>query len=183
MSIRMWRISLCFLLSVIESENTILEKIEFDVHMNVGVLYDYSLYHTYRSMAGILGTFVGILLIANFARFKNPLYLIFGIVCILYLPVALYMSCRKQMLSVEAYKQPLHYKLTDEGIEVSQGDIVQGHGWDAVIKAVSTGKSIMLYTGKNVATIFPRADLGDDTADVIKYICAHVEPKKVKIRF
>lgn len=158
-------------------------EIEFDVKMDKDILYDYSLYHTYRGTAGIIGTAVGLLLILNFARYHNVLYLIFGVVTVLYLPVALYFNCAKQAAMVEAYKKPLHYKLSESGIEVSQGDIVQGHEWSAVIKAVSTGKSIILYTGKNVATIFPRKDLGGDVTEVIKIICANVEPKKVKIRF
>lgn len=160
-----------------------METIEFDVNMNTSVLYDYSLYHTYRSMPGLLGTLVGILLIMDYSRTHSLTCLLFGIIVILYLPINIYMNCRRQMLVVEAYKKPLHYKLTDSGIEVSQDDIVQGHEWEAVIKAVSTGKSIILYTGKNVATIFPREALDGMTTEVIKFICAHVEPKKVKIRF
>lgn len=157
--------------------------LEFDVHMNTKVLYDYSLYHTYHSPTGLLGTIMGALLLMNFVNTKAPLYLIFGIVTIFYLPVALYMNARKQMASVEAFKMPLHYRLTEDGIEVSQGDTVQSHEWDAVIKAVSTGRSIILYTGKAVATLFPRADLGEDTVPALRMIAAHIDPKKNRIRF
>lgn len=156
---------------------------EFDVKMDASVLYDYYLYHTYRSMAGLIGTIVGILLVANFATSKNALYLIFGVIVIFYLPVTLYTSSKKQMLTVEAYKSPIHYKFDDEGMHVSQGETEQSRGWSDFKKAVSTTKSLILYTDKNVATIIPRAALGEDVTEMIKYICAHMDPKNVKIRF
>lgn len=159
------------------------KEIELDVKLNKNILYDYSLYHTYRSFSGMLGTFIGILLIINFVRNQNPLYLIFGIVVILYLPVNLYMACSRQMLMVEAYKSPIHYRLHEEGIEFSQGEVVQGYEWSKVIKAVGTSKSIFLYTGRNVATILPRESMGDDMLDILAYIHSHMEPAKVKIRF
>lgn len=156
---------------------------EFDVHMNTGVLYDYSLYHTYRSITGLLGTLVGFLLIMNYLSNNNILYLIAGIVVVFYLPVALYMSAKKQVMSNETYKQPLHYRICDEGMEVSQGDIVQMQSWDRVMKAVSTQKSIILYTSRSVATIFPREDVAENMDVLLKQIAEHVEPKRVKIRF
>lgn len=156
---------------------------EFDVQMDASVLYDYYLYHTYRSLAGLVGTIVGILLIANFAVSHNALYLVFGVIVIFYLPVTLYTSSKKQMLAVEAYKKPLHYKFDDEGMHVSQGGTAQSRAWSDFKKAVSTTKSLILYTDKNVATIIPRSALGTDVPEMIKYICAHMDPKNVKIRF
>lgn len=158
-------------------------ELEFDVHMSTSVLYDYSLYHTYRGLSGILGTAVGVLLIANFVNSHQIIYLIFGLITVGYLPIALYMNAKRQMLAVPAFKEPLHYRFTEEGIEVSQGEVTQSQEWSAVLKAVSTKKSVILYTGKAVASIFPREDMGSQTEAVIKMICAHVEPKRVKIRF
>lgn len=158
-------------------------ELEFDVHMSVANLYDYSLYHTYRGFTGILGTAAGVLLIANFFNSHQLLYLIFGLITVFYLPAALYFNAKKQMMVVAAFKEPLHYRLTDEGIEVSQGEVRQTQEWSAVIKAVSTRKSIILYTGKAVASIFPRDDMGTRTEAVIKMISTHVEPRRVRIRF
>ena len=157
--------------------------IEFDVQMNAGLLYDYSLYHVYRSPVGVLGCVMGMLLLANFARTHSFIYLIFGIIVLVYLPVTLFMNCKRQMLLVEAYKSPLHYRVSDEGIEISQGEITQGHKWDQVIRVTATAKSIFLYTGKNVATIFPREALGEKTGAVMAVISRCVEPGRVKIRF
>lgn len=159
------------------------DALEFDVQMDASILYDYYMYHTYRSFTGILGTVVGLLLIANFSVNKEVIYLIFGIIVVLYLPVTLGFSCRKQMLTVEAYKSPLHYRVGENGIEISQGELSQGREWAGVIKAAADAKSIFLYTNRNVATILPRSSMGDKTQEVIKLICKSMDPGKVKIRF
>ena len=158
-------------------------ELEFDVNMSTGKLYDYSLYHTYRGISGILGTAIGVLLLANYFSSKNMLYLIFGLITVFYLPVALYINAKKQMLLVPAFKEALHYKMMEDGIEVSQGEIVQKQEWSVIHKVVSTKTSIIIYTGKAVASILPRDDMGSQTEAVIKMISTHVEPRKVKIRF
>lgn len=156
--------------------------LEFDVNISTGVLYDYLLKHTYSGLQGILATVIGFLLILLFLRGNGALYLIFGIVVIVYIPGSLFLSASRQALQVEAFQKPLHYRIMEEGIEVSQGDIVELQKWEEMIKAVSTGKSIIVYTGPVKAAIFPRADLGNRTSDLIELICRYMEPKKVKIK-
>ena len=50
-------------------------------------------------------------------------------------------------------------------------------------KAISTSKSIIVYTSKVSATIFPRKQLGEDVVKVIEMVSTHMPPKKVKIRY
>ena len=71
--------------------------IEFDVQMTTQKMYDYMLFHTFRSFSGIMGEIVGILLIAAYFVAHRPLYLIAGIVVVFYLPVALYLNAKKQV--------------------------------------------------------------------------------------
>lgn len=165
-----------------EKENTKEALLEFDVHMNAGVLYDYLLKHTYSGLQGIMATVIGALLIMLFLSGKGILYLIFGIVVIVYIPISLFLSANRQAISVEAFKKPLHYRMLEEGIEVSQDDIVELQKWEDMVKAVSTGKSIIVYTSKLKAAIFPRVDLGNHAVDSIEIICKHMDPKKVKIK-
>jgi hypothetical protein len=49
-------------------------------------------------------------------------------------------------------------------------------------RAVSTPKSIILYTSPVNASIFPKKDLGDKAMGVTQIISTHMAPKKVKIR-
>lgn len=157
-------------------------EIEFDVKIDAGVLYDYMLHHTYNSSAGILGTAVGALMIVAFMMRQSVLFLIAGIVILAYLPWALFIKSRQQALMTPAFKKPLHYKLDEEGITVSQDDSEEKQEWGQMYKAVSTGKSIIVYTSRVNASIFPKKDLGENRAKVIEIISTHMPPSKVKIR-
>ena len=73
--------------------------------------------------------------------------------------------------------------MTDEGISVSQGENEEKQSWDNCVKAVSTPKSVILYTSRATASIFPKKDLGNKQEALIQMISTHMDPKKVKIRF
>lgn len=156
---------------------------EFDVKVTTGVIYDYLLYHTYTSLSGMLGTLVGVFLIMAFVSTKYVIYLIAGVALIAYLPGALLLRAMQQVQNTPAFRQPLHYKMTDEGVSVSQGGSEEQQSWGSCVKAVSTGRSIILYTSRATASIFPKKDLGDKKEALIQMISTHMPPKKVKIRF
>ena len=88
----------------------------------------------------------------------------------------------QQYLANPAFKQSLHYKMTDEGIEVSQNGETQSQKWEDMYKAVSTSQSLIVYTSRVNASIFPKKDLGEKTSAVIQMISTYMPPKKVKIR-
>ena len=157
-------------------------EIEFDVKVTPGVLYDYMLYHTYTSASGLIGAVAGALLVVAFFMGAGPLCLIAGIVILGYLPWTLFIKSRQQYLANPAFQKPLHYKLTEEGLEVSQNDEIQSQKWENMYKAVSTPRSLILYTSPVNASIFPKADLGEKASGVIEVISTHMPPKKVKIR-
>ena len=157
-------------------------EIEFDVKIDAGVLYDYMLHHTYNSAAGLLGTVVGALMIVAFSMGRGVLFLIAGIVILAYLPWTLFIKSKQQALMTPAFKKPLHYKLDEEGITVSQDDTEEKQEWAQMYKAVSTGKSIIVYTSRVNASIFTKKDLGENKAKVIEIISTHMPPSKVKIR-
>ena len=81
-----------------------------------------------------------------------------------------------------AFQKPLHYVLDEEGITVSQEDVEQKQGWENMVKAVSTSKSIIVYTSAINATIFPKRELGDQKAALIQIISTHMPPSKVRIK-
>lgn len=162
-------------------EETVL--MELDVQMDAGILYDYMLYHTYHGVAGMLGTIVGFFMIVYYISCQaGILYLIFGIVVTAYLPVSLYLSAKRQALMNPVFKKSLHYTFTDAGIEVSQEEAEDSLEWQHMRKAVSTTKSIILYTSKVNATIIPRRACDGRVMDLIGIIATHMDPEKVKIR-
>lgn len=157
-------------------------EVEFDVKITPGVLYDYLLYHTYTSASGLIGAVAGALMVTAFFMGAGAFVLIAGIIVLVYLPWTLFLKSRQQYLANPAFKIPLHYRMTEEGVEVSQNDEVQGQKWEEMYKAVSTSRSLILYTSPVNASIFPRKDLGEKVPGVIQIISTHMPPKKVKIR-
>lgn len=160
-----------------------MNQLEFDIKITSGDLFDYMLRHTYHSAQGLLGTCVGVLAIFMFLNNFQPLYLIMGIVIILYLPWTLYLKSGQQAQNNPVFKEPLHYVFDEEGITVCQGEVSEKQNWKDMHRAVATGRSIIVYTNRVNACIFPRKQLGGMEQQVLAYISTHMEPKKVNIRY
>ncbi len=157
-------------------------EVEFDVKMEAGILYDYMMRHTFSSFIGMMGTVVGALLLIVFFAERQVLFLIAAVVVLAYQPWSLFLRSRQQMVNNPAFKKPLHYKLTEDGIEVSQDGAVDSQKWEDMYKAVSTRTSSIVYTCRVNACIFPKKDMGESKYKVIEMISTHMPPKKVKIR-
>ena len=156
--------------------------IEFDIKISAKELYDYMLMHHYNTAGGILGSGMGAVCILVALSTKRYIFIFLGILLLLYLPVSLYMKSRQQALLNPAFKEPFHYTVDDTGITISQKDVTEHQDWGRMVKAVSTQRSIIVYTSPVNATIFPKAQLGDFKGDLIGLISTHMPPKKVKIR-
>lgn len=155
---------------------------EVDVHIKASDLFDYSLRHSYTSLSGLLSTIIGFLMIyAYFAKGASVWYLLFGIIVVVYIPANLFLMSRQQAMQ-ETFQKPLRYTFYKEGMAVSQGDAQEVIGWDYILKAVATSNSIIVYTGKNRASIFPRRDLNPDATALIQVLSTHLDPKKIKIK-
>ena len=156
--------------------------INLTVKIEAGDLYDYMLMHSYNSPAGLLGsTFGAGLIIFAFAT-TQWIFAVLGVVMLLYLPWTLFVKSRRQILTNPSFQEPLRYTLDEEGLTVSQGEAQERMDWENMHKAVSTGRSIILYTSPVNATIFPKRQLGEERTAVVEMISTHMPPKKVKIR-
>ena len=156
--------------------------LEFDVKVTPGVLYDYMLFHTYTSASGLIGSAVGALMVVTFFMGYGVLFLIGGALILAYLPWTLFIKSRQQYLSNPAFKNPLHYQMDEKGVTVAQNGERQSQSWENMYKAVSTPRSLILYTSPVNASIFPKKDLGEKALSVTQMISTHMPPKKVKIR-
>ena len=156
--------------------------VELDVKIEAGDLYDYMLMHTYSSAAGIMGTAFGAVLILLALGTQRWAFIALGALLILYLPWTLFVKSRRQVLSNPSFQKPLHYILDDQGLTISQGEDSVQYPWEEMHKAVSTGRSIILYTSRVNATLFPKRQIEDKKVNVIEMISTHMPPNKVKIR-
>lgn len=159
------------------------DMLELDVKIESGDLYDYMMAHSYNGASGILGSCFGALMVVVAFMNKQWIFLICGVVVLLYLPWTLFIKSKQQILNNPTFKKPLHYSLNEQGITVSQGEESQSQLWEHMYKAVSTNRSIIIYTSPVNATILPRRILGDDVAKCIEIISTHMPPNKVKIRY
>lgn len=157
--------------------------IEFDVKIEAGDLYNYMMAHAYGSASGILGSCVGALMLVIFARYPQQwIFLVCGVILLLYLPVSLKLKSKQIALTNPSFQKPLHYVLDEEGIAVSQGETTERQAWADLYKATATGRSVIVYTTRVSAAIFPDRDLGEQRARVVEMISTHMPPSKVKIR-
>ncbi len=156
--------------------------LELTVKIEAGDLYDYMLMHSYTSPAGLVGSAFGAILILFAIAAQQWIFIVLGLVMLLYLPWTLFLKSRSQSLTNPSFQEPLHYLLDEEGLTVSQGEAQEKMAWGDMYKAVSTGRSIILYTSRVNATLFPKRQLGDRRAAVVEIISTHMPPSKVKIR-
>lgn len=156
--------------------------VELDIKIESGDLYDYNLRHAYNSASGLMGSILGALMVIVALSSKQWIFLIGGMALLLYLPWTLFIKSKQQILANQVFKEPLHYVLDEQGITISQGEVSDTQKWEDMVKAVSTSRSIIVYTSRVNATIFPKRQLGDKTAGVIECISTHMPPAKVKIK-
>lgn len=156
-------------------------EMEFDVQITKKDLYDYQLYYAYTSPSGLFGTIVGCLFLVGFFNTGTPLYLIIGAFIVLYFPWTLHIKAASQA-QMPVFKKPLHYRLSEEGLEVSTEEEKQFVPWESITKASSTGKTILLYTSKVNAFLFPKRELGERRGEFVQTVSRHVAPEKVKIK-
>lgn len=157
-------------------------KVEFDIKITAADLYDYMLAHTYSGFSGLFGSIVGALFIIYSVSSGVWYYLAAGIVILFYIPCSLFMRAKKQAATNEFFKKPIHYTLSDEGVTVTQGEYEMTQPWAIVVKATSTNRSLLLYTSKVNAWIFPKRELAEKREEVIQMISTHVAPDRVKIK-
>lgn len=157
-------------------------EMEFDVKITGGILYDFLMYHNYSKVSNLIVNVVGaIVLIGGVVNVHIP-FLICGAILLLYMPISLFLKANQQLLASPAFKKPIHYRLNEEGVVISQDEQEELQAWGNMYKAVSTQKSIILYTDRMHAYIFPRKDLATDIPKLMEIISVNMDPKKVKIR-
>ena len=157
-------------------------EVTLKVKILAGDIYDYLLYHYYTSAAGLIGSCVGALLVVSAFLTGTWSYLVVGLIILLYLPWVSFLKSRTQAKTNPAFKEEMTYLFNDEGLTVSVGEEKASCKWDEMHKAVSTGRSIILYTSPINATIIPKRFLTDQRQDLIAIISTHLPPKKVKIK-
>lgn len=164
-------------------------SIKFSVKMTEQYMYDFLMHHTYTHMSGILGVIVGVLGLGmgidGLIKGDTAATAIGFVIAIAFLfstPGTTKSKARMQVKQTGMFQKPLDYELNDTGIIVRQGDQEAVNEWGEFTKVVSTRKSIVLYTSRVRAIIFPKECMGDQYEEILQMIRTHIAPSKVKIR-
>lgn len=164
-------------------------SVKFQVQMTDKYMYDFMLYHNYTHASGLMSAIAGVLCFAVFlTKVTNGdvqasvLWLMCAILMLIINPHNMKSRAKMQVKNTPMFQKPLEYELSDEGITVRQEEAESVILWEEVTKAVSTGKSVILYLGRVRALIFPKECMGGQYEEVLKMIHTHMPPRKVRIR-
>ena len=159
-------------------------NLEVETKVTAKVLYNYMLHHTYTSFTGIFGTVVGLLIMVVYFRYPEIglLYLAMGLVVLLFMPIEMWFRSKRQIKKNPSMQEPFYYTLTEEGIEVKQGQQSEKLEWNVFYKATNVAGSIVIYVTPQRAYIFPKQDLGEKIYLFVEFVSTHMEAGKVKIR-
>ncbi len=163
-------------------------KSEFDIKVTVLSMYRFLMNHTYRGLSGAVSLVGGIGLIVLYFAMRNGgtgntwLYLFFGGLFLVYLPWTLYSRALKQVKLNPVFKHPLHYVLTEETLEVQQGEASNQIKWENVWMVRETGQSILVYTSQKNAFIWIKDQLGNQEQTVRALLEKVIDPKRLKLK-
>ncbi len=163
-------------------------SVEFDAAITEKDMYRFNLYHAYHGFQGICATLVGFWVLVTAALTFGKvevqytlLYVVFGIVFLVYVPASLYLRSKKQIQGSEVLKQALRYKIDDAGIHVSQGGQTADLEWKQIYKMVSTKSSLLVYSNRVNAYVIPREAVGQQYETVVALAVNHMEGYRLKL--
>ena len=128
--------------------------VEIDVKIQAKDLYNYMMAHSYSSASGLLGSCVGGLMVVMAFMSGQWIFLIGGVILLLYLPWTLNIKSKQQVLNNPTFKNILHYTFDEEGISVSQGAETQKQAWEDMYKAISTCKVILFKPNEQMQPFY-----------------------------
>lgn len=166
-----------------------MKELEIDVQLNAEQYYHFNIYHCYHSLNGFVSIFMGVICMAYGILFYKQLrlaqvvmFLLLGILFLVYNPVALYLRSKRRFLSNPVMKNPVTYIFRESGILLKQGEVEEEMLWDSIYKIIKTKESMIFYLTKYHANIIPLEEIGTEYENVCRYIAQYADAKAVKFR-
>ena len=165
------------------------DVVEFDSQVTEKSLNDFKRYHNLHSAGGIFqyvfAVFVLVMSGLGIYFKMSGQYIsmmgLFGGFMLLYPSINMRQNTKKQMKKVEAFKAPLHYVVSEEGIVVSLDDNAEEVSWDQIYKIVFTGKNLVLYLNAVRANVLTLDTMRDSATDFVALSRKKLEPFQVKV--
>lgn len=162
---------------------------EFDITLTSKDMYRFNMYQMYSGFQGWLSIFLSVFaFVAGGVTYgdvetrKTILYIVFGVIFLIYPPVSLYLRSKHALAASKVLCAPLHYVVDEKGFAVSQNEESAQLPWDGIYKMVATKKNVLVYSNRVNAYIIPRDQLGDNYAELAKLAAAKLEKYRVKMK-
>ena len=158
--------------------------LKFDITLTAEDMYRFNMYQTYSGFHGWFSIAFSILIfvVAGVTRGKieaayTALYIVFGIVFLVYPPVSLYLRSKRTLAMSEVLRGTLHYEVDEEGLHVSQKEESALLPWEQIYKMVATKHNVLVYSSR-----IPRAQLGESYAALQTQAAAHLPAYRLKMK-
>lgn len=169
-----------------------MDKVELNVSLNAKQYYHFNLYHCYHSVNGFLGIFLGILCIVYgvagcfvedwLSVTQIVIFIVFGIVILVYNPVALYVRSKRRFLTNPVMRDSVQYIFAERGITLKQGEVEEEMPWENLYKIIKTKESMIFYLTRFHANIIPLSEMGQDYEAVCDMIQKYADAKVIKFK-
>lgn len=163
--------------------------IEFDITLTPRDMYRFNMYQTYSGFHGWFSIVVSVLIFvvayttrARVETVYTVLYVLFGVLFLVYLPVTLLLRSKHSIATSEVLSRPLHYAVGEEGFAVTQGEEGARLPWNQIYKMVATKSNVLVYSNRINAYVIPREQLGDKYEELAALAKRQLPGYRVKIR-
>ena len=160
-------------------------KLEFDVKVTEKDLYSFNIEQAYKGSQGVISLLFAVLLAAAAvlsAQKGNTeyvvLYIIVGILVLLYVPFSLKMI----MKTNDVFSKPVHFEVDEKNIKVSQGEEMAQLPWEQVYRFVANDKRILIFSNRKNAYILSKEQLGDSYEPLKELAGSTLEKYRLKIK-
>ncbi len=164
-------------------------KCEFDVKLAVEDMYRFNMYHTYSGIHGIASIVIAVLVFivagktyGSVEMMYTVLYVLFGILFLIYMPVSLYLRAKRQILTSEVFKNPLHFQVTEEKITSSQNGQSAELPWEQIYKVVETKSNILVYSSRINAFVLPKNQIGEQYESLCEIMKKKLPGYRLKLK-
>ncbi len=148
---------------------------QFDIKLRSQDMYRFNMYQTYTGFHGWFSIIVSIIIFVvagltygGLDITYTVLYIAFGIIFLLYMPVTLWLRSKSALAASEVLRGTLHYLVDENGFTVSQGEESANLPWDQIYKMVATKSNVLVYSTRINAYIIPREQLGEQYKELAK---------------
>lgn len=163
--------------------------IEFDIKLTSKDMYRFNLYQTYTGFQGWFSIiFSLVILVLSVITYGDVtltytlMYAAFGIIFLIYTPVSLWLRSKHSLAASEVLRNTLHYKITEKGFNVSQGEAGAELSWEQIYKMVATKSNVLVYSSRINAYVIPREQLGETYTEVAKIANEKLPKFRVKMK-